>query len=110
MSSCLFCKIINKEISSEIVYESKNFLVFKDINPKADFHILIVPKKHIESANHLSFQDKDLLLEMFLIAKKISRQNQLEGYKLAINVGRKGGQLIDHFHLHFLAGKIKGII
>jgi len=110
MPSCLFCKIVNKELPSEIVYESKNFLAFKDINPKADFHILIVPKKHIESANHLSLQDKDLLLEMFLIAKKISQQNQFKGYKLAINVGRKGGQLIDHFHLHFLAGKIKEMV
>ncbi len=110
MPPCLFCKIVNKELSSEIVYESEKSLVFKDIHPKADFHVLIVPKKHIESANRLEFEDKDLIMEMFLTAKEVALQNQLGGYKLIINVGRKAGQLIDHLHLHLLAGKIKEIV
>lgn len=110
MSSCLFCKLVNKELPSEIIYENEKFLVFKDIQPKADFHVLIVPKRHIESPHHFRENDKDLAIEMFLIAQEIARQNNFEGYKLVFNVGRKGGQLIDHLHLHFLAGEIRSSV
>jgi histidine triad (HIT) family protein len=106
---CLFCKIINKEISSEIVYEDNEVLAFKDIKPKAAFHILILPKTHIESVNHLEIGNKELAGSLFLAAQKIAKEKNLTGYKLAINVGRKGGQLIDHLHLHLLGGEIKGM-
>lgn len=103
MEECLFCKIAKKEVSSEIVHEDEKFLVFKDINPKASFHALIIPKKHIESIDHVELQDKELMGELILCAQKVAREKNLQGYKLAINVGRKGGQLIDHLHLHLLA-------
>ena len=102
---CIFCKIIDKNMPSDIVYEDDRVMGFKDINPKAPFFILVLPKKHIESVNHLEKKDIDLMGYLFLTAKKIAEQKHLEGYKLVINVGRKGGQLIDHMHLHFLAGK-----
>lgn len=103
MSDCLFCKIVNREIPSEIVYEDENFLVFKDINPKAPVHLLIIPKKHIPSVNHLEIEDKILMGELILVAQKIARDKKLEGYRLQINVGRPAGQLVDHLHLHLLS-------
>lgn len=104
---CLFCKIINKEVSSEIVYEDDKFISFKDINPKAPIHFLIVPKKHIPSIDHLEIEDKELIGGLFLTAKKIAREQgaSKKGYKLVFNVGKGGGQLIDHIHLHLLSGK-----
>ncbi len=104
---CLFCKIINKEAPVDIVYDDDKFLAFNDINPKAPIHILIVPKKHISSVDHLEIGDKELMGELILIAQKIAREKKLKGYKLIINVGREGGQIIDHLHLHLLAGKPK---
>jgi histidine triad (HIT) family protein len=106
MKDCLFCKIINKEVPSEIVYEDDKFTAFKDIAPKAPFHILIVPKKHIPSVNHLKTGDRELMAEFFLVAQKIAKEKKLKGYKLMINVGREGGQLILHLHLHLLSGKL----
>ena len=102
-ANCLFCDIAQKKIPSDIVHEDEKFFVFKDINPKALFHVLIIPKKHIESVDHVELQDKELMGELILCAQKVAREKNLEGYKLAINVGRKGGQLVDHLHLHLLA-------
>jgi len=103
---CLFCKIINKEVSSDIIYEDDKFLAFKDINPKAPIHFLIIPKKHITSINHLQEEeDKMLIGELIFLAKKIAEEKNLDGYQLHINVGRNGGQIIDHLHLHLLANK-----
>ena len=103
---CIFCKIVKGEISSEIIYSDKDFIAFKDIRPKAPVHILIIPKKHIVSINHLEDGDKELMGELFLIVKKIAKEVNLKdkGYKLVFNVGRGGGQVIDHLHLHLLGG------
>ncbi len=88
---------------SEIVYEDDKILTFKDINPKAPIHFLIVPKKHIESIKSLN--SERIVDSLILAAKNIAEKNKISGYKLVFNVGREGGQLIDHLHLHFLAGK-----
>jgi len=109
MKNCLFCKIINKELPSDIVYEDDKIIVFKDIRPKAPIHLLILPKKHIPSVDHLEIPDRDLMGELILTAKVIAEKNNLKGYKLMINVGRDGGQIIDHLHLHLLSGKITEI-
>jgi len=119
--SCIFCKIINKEAPTNLVYEDERVIAIKDIYPKAPIHILIIPKKHIESVRRLENSDKELIGELILVAKKIAedynppttssrRQSRrapkkLEGYKLVINVGREGGQIIEHLHLHLLGGK-----
>lgn len=103
MEDCIFCKIINGEIPASKVFENERLVAFNDINPKARVHILIVPKKHIESVKHLEEIDKELVGEMFLAAQKIAKDNNLEGYKLVVNVGREGGQLVDHLHLHLLS-------
>lgn len=104
---CLFCKIIKKELPAEIVYEDKDVIVFKDINPKAPIHFLILPKKHIDSLIHLKNKDIYLAGKLILVSKKIAKTFNLtqKGYKLVFNVGPGGGQMIDHIHLHFLSGK-----
>ena len=103
MRQCLFCKIINKEVSSDIVYEDDKVVVFKDINPKGPVHFLIVPKKHLESIK--SEGSEKVAAELILTAKKIAKERKIEGYKLVFNVGKKGGQMIEHLHLHLLGGK-----
>ncbi len=102
--SCLFCDIVNKEKPADIVFENENIVVFKDINPKASVHLLIVPKKHISSVKEVEKEDKELLGELFLTARKVAEEKKLEGYKLQVNVGRKAGQLVDHLHIHLLSG------
>ncbi len=107
MESCIFCKIINKEEKADIVYEDEKSIVFKDINPIAQVHLLVVPKKHIASIKDLKSEDKDLMAYLVFTAKKTAEKEKLKGYKLLINVGREGGQIIDHIHVHLLAGEIK---
>lgn len=104
---CIFCKIAKKEQPSEILYEDEKFVCFKDINPKAATHLLLIPKEHIESVNHLLPEHVKLAGELLLTAQKIARQlNVAEfGYKLTFHVGRGGGQIIDHLHLHLLSDK-----
>jgi len=106
MNDCVFCKIINREIPSEIVFENEKIIVFKDINPKTEIHLLIVPKKHIANINEIKEEDKELIAEMFWVVKQIAHQLNIieQGYKLVFNVGRGAGQLIEHIHLHLLSG------
>src|SRR3989339_410465 len=103
MEDCIFCKIIKGEIPSDKVYEDPDIIVLNDIIPKAKVHILIIPKKHIESIKHVEESDKEIIGELFLTAKRIAKDKNLEGYKLLFNVGREGGQVIDHLHLHLLS-------
>jgi len=100
MEDCIFCKIANKLAPTEILYEDEKIVAFKDINPLAPVHILIIPKKHIPSVDHVELEDKALLGELILAARKIAKEKGLEGYKLQINVGRSAGQLVDHLHIH----------
>ena len=102
---CLFCKIANKEIGSELVDENEGVIAFKDIHPKAKVHILVIPKKHINSVNEIKETDKGLVGELMIVVKKIAQELNLNGYKVQINVGREGGQEIDHLHLHLLSEK-----
>ncbi len=103
---CLFCLIAKKVIPAEIIWENEEIVVFKDICPKAEIHLLIVPKKHIESVDALETTDTPLVGRMILIAKEMAKKLELKSkYRLVFNVGREGGQFIDHIHLHFLSGK-----
>ena len=100
---CLFCNLQHEKY----LYEDDNIFVVKDIKEDYDVHLLIIPKKHIESIAHLEPEDRDLMGEMMLVAQKVAKDKNLEGYKLGINVGRKGGQVIDHIHMHLLSGNEK---
>ena len=106
MEQCIFCKIVNKEAPAQIVHEDERILAFKDIFPKAPVHILIVPKKHIETVAHIGPDDKELIGELFVVAKKIAKEQGVSetGYRLIFNVGPDAGQTVDHLHLHLLGG------
>ena len=108
MENCIFCKIVKGEIPTTKIFENNDVIAFNDIHPKAKVHILIVPKKHIESVKHLEEIDKNLVGELVLTAQKIAKEKNLEGYKIIINVGREGGQLVDHLHLHLLSADYGG--
>ena len=103
MPDCLFCKIIAKEIPSKMVYEGSQAVAFHDINPKAKHHILIVPKKHIDSVMTMEESDQELMGHLIWDAKKIAEDLGLEGYQLRFHVGRKGGQEVFHVHMHLLS-------
>jgi len=109
MKDCIFCKIINKEAPADIIYEDEKVVVFKDIHPVAPVHLLIVPKRHIPSVQHLTAEDADIVLHLLLTAQKIAKKENIAtagkmGYKLVFNVGKGGGQIIEHLHLHLLGG------
>lgn len=107
MGPCLFCKIVNKQIPAEIVFENDSLLAFKDIRPSAPVHYLIVPKEHIQSIAHLKDNHRSVLSDLVFSAKELALKLGLGGYKLVFNVGREGGQVIDHLHLHLLGGWTK---
>jgi len=102
---CIFCNIINKEVSADILYEDDKFIAFKDIKPSAPVHLLIAPKEHIASINDLDKKHCEMIGDMVLLAKKLAEEQKIsDGYKLVFNTGRKGGQLVDHLHLHLMGG------
>jgi len=103
---CLFCKIVNREIPSEFLFEDDAYVVFKDINPAAPVHLLLVPKKHIRSINDLSPEEGDVISGLFMVAKEMAREQGVNesGYKLLFNVEKGGGQEIFHLHLHLIGG------
>ncbi|MGB9598559.1 MAG: histidine triad nucleotide-binding protein [Minisyncoccales bacterium] len=106
MKNCIFCKIIQKVLPAKIVFENKKFIAFYDINPKAPWHILILPKKHIPSLQDIRRTDGEMTKEIFFVVQRVAKKLKLDkkGYKIGINVGQKAGQLISHFHLHLLSG------
>lgn len=106
MQECIFCKIIKKEIPSSFIYEDKDFIVFKDVSPKAPVHVLVVLKKHIESLIQIKKGDFNLLGKMMGLVQKVTEQLglSLDGYKVVINNGKGAGQLVFHLHMHVLGG------
>lgn len=106
MENCIFCKIIKGEIPSEKVYEDENVLAFKDINPAAPIHVLIIPKKHIENILEIRKEDAQLLSEIFEAIKKVAEivGVKKDGFRIISNCGKDAGQEVMHLHFHLLAG------
>lgn len=104
---CVFCQIIAKNISSEIEYEDEDLMAFRDINPQAPVHILIVPKKHIIDLTSFEDEDIHLLEKMSCLARKLVKKLNLhdKGFRLVMNEGKDAGQSIFHIHFHLLAGR-----
>lgn len=102
---CVFCKIVEGKIPSTKVYEDDEVLAFKDINPIAPIHILIIPKKHIKSLTELN--DDKLLSHIFKVIKEVAKSQGVEekGYRVITNVGEDGGQAVKHLHFHVIGGK-----
>ena len=107
MSDCLFCKIIAGDIPSDKIYEDDNVFAFRDINPVAPLHILIIPKKHISTINDVEASDAETMGNLFLAAKTIAKQEGYDevGYRTVMNCGEAAGQTVFHVHLHLLAGR-----
>lgn len=103
---CLFCKIVNREAPAEFLYEDDNFVVFRDINPAAPVHLLVVPRKHIRSINDLQKEDETIISGLFMLARDMAKEQGINesGYKLLFNVEKGGGQEIFHLHLHLIGG------
>lgn len=110
MSDCLFCKIIDGEIPSTKVYEDDKILAFKDINPLAPVHILVIPKKHIDSVQEITEEDAALIGSLHLRIKEIATDLGVDtdGYRIVSNVGENSGQLVKHLHYHLIGGKKLG--
>ena len=107
MENCVFCKIIKGEIPSEKVYEDDEILAFKDINPVAPIHILVIPKKHIKTLLEVTEEDSKLIAKIYMTRNKIAKDLGIEkdGFRVVANCGRDSGQEVMHIHFHMLAGK-----
>jgi histidine triad (HIT) family protein len=107
MTDCIFCKIIAGEIPSTNVYKDEQATAFRDINPAAPTHILIVPTKHIDSVNFLIADDEQLIGHLFMVAKNLAEKEGIaeSGYRLTMNTNQEGGQTVFHIHLHLLGGR-----
>ena len=110
MDDCVFCKIIKGEIPSEKVYEDEEVIAFKDINPAAPIHILVIPKKHIATLLDVTEEDSYLISKIFVAINKIAKQIGIEenGFRIIANCGKDSGQEVMHIHFHLLAGRKMG--
>lgn len=106
-TQCLFCKIVAHDIPSKIRFENDNLIAFDDIKPEAKTHILIVPKKHIDSVTAITDNDRDLIAEMIFTARDLTKEQGIDqsGYRLTMNTGKDAGQTVDHLHLHLIGGE-----
>lgn len=106
MADCLFCKIVAKELDSDVVYESDQVLAFRDINPGAPTHVLVIPKRHIASADELGASETQLLGELFETMTTVARDEGIgNGHRIVTNVGSDAGQSVPHLHFHVMGGR-----
>jgi len=105
--SCIFCDIADKKIRSDIVYEDEQIVAFRDVNPQAPTHILVIPRKHISTINDIQEQDVGLIGRLIFVAKEIAYKEgcAANGYRLVMNCNNDGGQTVYHVHLHLLCGR-----
>ena len=105
MSDCLFCKILNGDIPADLVYEDDQVIVFKDIYPKADVHLLMIPRTHIASLNEVEPKHDGVMAHMLRLLPKIAKEQGLDnGFRTIINTGPGGGQEVYHLHIHLMGG------
>lgn len=111
-ADCIFCKIVAKEIPADVVYADEYVTAFRDIQPVAPTHVLIVPNKHIPSTNELTEEDAHLLGKMNIAAQQIAKEDGVEqsGYRLLINTGADAGQVVFHIHMHLIGGRKLGAL
>ena len=106
-SDCLFCKILAGDVAAELVYESNEAIAFRDINPQASSHVLIIPRQHIETINDLGPGDAALIGNLFLVAQQVAKDEGIaeNGYRVVMNCNSDAGQTVFHIHLHMLGGR-----
>lgn len=109
-SDCLFCKLANGDLPATLVHEDDRIVAFRDINPQAPVHILIIPRAHIASLDAAAAEHRDLLGDLLLAARELAREEGMaeDGYRTVLNVGADGGQTVHHLHLHLLGGRSLG--
>ena len=105
MTDCIFCKIINGDFGTKFVYEDELVVVFNDISPKANTHLLVVPKFHVETLSELD--DEELLCHLMKVVQRVTKQEGIKSFKTLINTGKDSGQEVFHLHVHILSGDIK---
>lgn len=107
-SDCIFCKIAANEIPATKVFENNNVIAFEDINPQAPHHIILIPKRHIPTLNHLESEDGGIVGELVLAAAKIAKERGMDdrGYRVVLNCNNDGGQTVFHIHAHLLGGRM----
>ena len=107
MTECLFCKMIAGEIQPDTVYETDDVLAFRDINPQAPTHVLVIPKRHIATINDIGTEDTELIGKLYLAAARVARDAGFaeEGYSAVMNCNGRAGQTVFHLHLHVLGGR-----
>ena len=105
MKDCIFCKIASGEIQSQIVYQDEDVVVFKDLNPQAPTHLLIIPVKHIAKLDEASAEDMALLGKLQLTAAKVAKELGLKDFRLITNNGKGAGQTVEHVHYHLMVGR-----
>lgn len=107
MADCLFCKMVSREIEPDVVYENDHVLAFRDINPQAPTHVLVIPKEHISTVNDLDSEHAHVMGQLFLAAKKVAELEGLSeaGYRSVVNCNRDAGQTVFHIHMHVLGGR-----
>jgi len=104
---CIFCRIVSGEVPSDIVYQDEDFLAFRDMSPQAPTHVLIIPRTHIGSVKELSEGQQDFVGRLMVIAKELAEREGIaeSGYRLVMNSGPDGGQLVPHLHVHLIGGR-----
>ena len=107
MKPCLFCQMVEGEVQADVVHSSDNVLGFRDINPQAPTHILLIPKEHVDSARELSRDHAGMLIELFRAAAHLARAEGIDrgGWRLVTNVGKDAGQSVQHLHFHLIGGR-----
>lgn len=107
MSACLFCRIVEGAIPADILFQDERALAFRDINPQAPVHILVIPKRHVPSLQASAHDDGDLLARLLLVCKDMAHRQGLSesGYRVVTNIGRDAGQTVFHMHFHVLGGR-----
>ena len=110
MEKCIFCKIVKRELPSEIIYEDEEIVAFRDINPSAPIHILIIPKKHVEKLTDIEKEDEAVIGRIYTVINEIAKNEEIfeKGFRVIINCGKDGGQIINHLHFHLIGGKKLG--
>ncbi len=108
MDDCIFCRIVKKEIKSEIVFENEYVIALKDIDPKAPVHLLIIPKKHIVSINDINKENLEVICKIFETIPIMAKKFNLKSYRIVSNHGEESGQSVFHLHIHLLGGRVMG--
>ena len=110
IKNCIFCKIINNQLPAEFIYQDDLVVVFKDINPRAKIHLLLVPRLHIKSLADIGFEHQEIITYSMYKIPEIAKQLALAGFRTIINTGKEGGQMVDHLHFHILNGKNLNVV